>query len=170
MPEVSRSTKVTVDPDAATLTPWSAVREVRITRLRRERKSRCGHDILCRDGRAVGPLEVGTEHQRVREATGADRPGGGEVPGGIPAAVELEQRAIQQMSHIHHRRIGCVDERVERHRTLGDDQSLGELRAADQPEMQREGEPERPDRTQHQCGAGDDLNRPVPGEPPYLVT
>jgi len=74
------------------------------------------------------------------------------------------------MPHVHHRRIGCVNERVERHRALGDDQPLGELRAADQPEMQRECEPEGPDGSQHQGGAGDDLNRPVPGKPPYLVT
>ena len=74
------------------------------------------------------------------------------------------------MTDVDHRRIGGVDERIERHGALADDQPLGELRAADEPEMEREGEPERPDRHDREGRAGGNLNRPVPAQPPYLVT
>jgi hypothetical protein len=67
-------------------------------------------------------------------------------------------------------RIGGIDKWVQGHRPLGNHQSLGELRAADQAEMQREREPESTDRQQAECRAGEDFNRPVPAEPPYLVT
>ena len=48
--------------------------------------------------------------------------------------------------------------------------ALGELRAADQPEMQRERKPKCADPEQPERRPGDNLNRPVPTEPPYLVT
>ena len=98
------------------------------------------------------------------------RVGLGEIGRRVPGAVELEQRAVQQMADVDDRRIGCVDEWVQRHRALADHQALGELRAADQPEMQRERKPECADREQPERRPGDDLNRPVPTEPPYLVT
>ena len=74
------------------------------------------------------------------------------------------------MADIDHGRVGCVDERIQRHRTLADHEALGELRAADQPEMQRERETERPDRDEPEKCPGDDFNRPMPTKPPYLLT
>ena len=74
------------------------------------------------------------------------------------------------MADVHNGRVGGLNEGVQRHRPLGDDQPLGELRSADQPEMHRERKPERSGRDEHECRPRDDLNRPVPGEPAYLVT
>ena len=74
------------------------------------------------------------------------------------------------MADVDDRWIGGADEWIERHRPLADHQALGELRTADQPEMQRERKPKRADPEQPERRSGDDLNRPVPAEPPYLVT
>ena len=74
------------------------------------------------------------------------------------------------MTDVDHRGIGGADQRVERHGPLADDQPLGELRPADEPEVEGEGEAERSDRHDHQGSAGRNLNRPVAPQPPYLVT
>jgi len=63
-----------------------------------------------------------------------------------------------------------IHERIQRHRPLADDQTLGELRAADQPEMQGERKPDRSECEKPEERPGDDLNRSMPAQPPYLLT
>jgi hypothetical protein len=74
------------------------------------------------------------------------------------------------MTHVDDGRVGSIHEWVQRHRTFADHEALGELRAADQPEMQGERETDRSECKDRQQRPGEDLNRSMPGQPPYLVT
>ena len=141
-----------------------------VARLGREREMFGGRDVGDRDRCAVRPLEVRGEDHRIDESARAHGVRLGEIGRRVPGAVEFEQRAVQQVADIDDRRIGCSDEWVQRHRALAHHKALGELRAADQPEMQRERKPKSANPEQPERRPGDNLNRPVPTEPPYLVT
>ena len=72
----------------------------------------------------------------------------GEVRARVSGAVKFQQRSIQQMTNVHDRGVRRVDQGVERHRAFAHDDAFSELGSADQPEMEREREPECADREQ----------------------